>query len=333
MITKYTNLVEIPKVSIKNLAEIVRRYNFAKYEKAKDLAELYIKWGDIFKINNLLAWSQAMYETEFLKFNGIVPESANNFAGLGVTGAKDVYYTFETEELGIIAHFAHLAWYCYPDHVNEYCSKKYDPGHTDKKHRFDVFKLEDLGRKWAMSSLTYGQSIADMANQILELRKKYSKSKTKLRIEDYLNWFISRFKKPDWKYIAIHHTVSDQFETTMEMIRGWHKARGFIGEGYNFGINGYGNIEFGRSLNIPGAHVKGWNSVAIGIACYGDFRSDRLTKEQIDRLIELIIPLKAEYNIPTSNILGHCQFEGSKTVCPSKNILNKLDEIKDLSEI
>ena len=35
MITKYTNLVEIPKVSIKNLAEIVRRYNFVKYENAK----------------------------------------------------------------------------------------------------------------------------------------------------------------------------------------------------------------------------------------------------------------------------------------------------------
>ena len=43
MITKYTNLVEIPKVSIKNLAEIVRRYNFVKYENAKRLAELYIK--------------------------------------------------------------------------------------------------------------------------------------------------------------------------------------------------------------------------------------------------------------------------------------------------
>lgn len=178
-ITKYNNLIRYPEVEAKDLAEIVKKYNPSKYERAKRLAKLYIKWGDKFQIYPLLAWPQAMHETGFLTFKGIVPESANNFCGHGATGAEGVYNVFETEELGVIAHYSHLAWYCYPEHYDLkdedgdlYCSKKYDIRHFGTKHRYNVFNLEQLGGKWATPGHTYGQRIADIANKILEIKFK-----------------------------------------------------------------------------------------------------------------------------------------------------------------
>lgn len=331
-ITKYNNLIRYPEVEAKDLAEIVRRYNFPKYERAKRLAKLYIKWGDKFQIYPLLAWPQAMHETGFLAFEGIVPESANNFCGHGATGAEGVYNVFETEELGVIAHYSHLAWYCYPEHYDLkdedgdlYCSKKYDIRHFGTKHRYNVFNLEQLGGKWATPGYTYGEAIAKIATQILNIKFNYKSNATN-KIRDYLN----QFKKKDWKHVAIHHTVSNQFTTTMDKIKSWHKARGFIREGYNFGINGKGEIEFGRPLNMAGAHMRGWNTSAVGVALYGDFRYDKLTQGQEDRLIELLSTLGAVYDIPNSNILGHRQFKGQYTLCPGKNILKEMNRIKDL---
>lgn len=331
-ITKYNNLIRYPEVEAKDLAEIVRRYNFPKYERAKRLANLYIKWGNKFQFYPLIVWSQAMHETKYLIFDGIVPESANNFCGHGATGAEGVYNTFKTEELGIIAHYSHLAWYCYPEHYDLkdengdlYCSKKYDSRHFGTKHRYNVFNLEQLGGKWATPGLTYGQAIAKIATQILDIKFNY-KPNINNAIKDYLN----QFKKKNWKYIAIHHTVSDQFKTTMKMIKNWHKARGFIREGYNFGINGKGEVEFGRPLNMAGAHIKGWNTLAIGIALYGDFRYDYLTDDQEMALIGLVKEVNTKYEIIKPNFLGHQQFKGQHTLCPGKNIIREIERLKDL---
>ena len=152
--------------------------NSNQIDRARRLAPLYIKWGSTFNIRYDIAWAQMCHETGFLQFGGIVPPEANNFCGLGATGAKDadenyVYNSFATEELGIIAHYIHLAWYVCPDHLNIvdsegdlYCSTKYDPRHSDTSHNYNGDStLGTLNERWAPST-TYTAKIIQFANEI-----------------------------------------------------------------------------------------------------------------------------------------------------------------------
>ena len=87
-------------------------------------------------------------------------------------------------------------------------------------------------------------------------------------------------------------------------------------KGHNFGINGIGVIETGRPLNMSGAHVgPKWNSKAIGIALYGDFRYDKPCKAQKKAAFNLIKELMEKYNIPLKDVKGHREF-GFATSCP-----------------
>ncbi len=102
----------------------------------------------------------------------------------------------------------------------------------------------------------------------------------------------------------------------MAQIRQWHLARGFLREGYNFGINGEGKVEEGRPLNMSGAHVgPKWNGIAIGICLYGDFRYDRLTQGQKSSAYDQCSLLMHEFKIPIENVKGHREF-GLATACP-----------------
>ena len=72
---------------------------------------------------------------------------------------------FASEELGIIAHYAHLAWYVYPNHVNGYCSSTYDPRHIGA-HRFNGdSSINCLNGRWAPAG-DYANKIIAFANQI-----------------------------------------------------------------------------------------------------------------------------------------------------------------------
>jgi len=315
MLRENTSLIGVFKGSWQDLFnQFIKNTQSYNAKKVERLAKLYIKYGELFKIRADLAWAQMEHETGFLSYKGIAKPEWNNFAGIGVTGAPGAGNRFKTEELGVIAHYAHLAWYVYPQHVNQYCSKKYDPRHFGIKHNYNGdHTLKRLNDAWAVPGKTYAQSIAKLANQVFVsdspitlVESITQKVKNALTIET--NY--------DWGYIAIHHSVSDQFKTTMDKIKRWHLARGFIREGYNFGINGYGEIEVGRPLMMAGAHVKGWNTKAVGICLYGDFRYDILTKEQEKAAYELCKNLMSRFGIAISNVKGHKEFPDQKTACP-----------------
>ncbi len=164
-VSNETSLVGVSQVTEQQLVDLFRKKGFtAQIPKAQELAPLYIKWGKKFNIRADIAWAQMAHETGFLTFGGIVPESANNFSGIGATGPPGVYDTFKTPELGVIAHYAHLAWYVYPDHINEYCNKQYDPRHSDT-HRYKGDELGVLNGNWAPSP-TYTDKIIQFANMI-----------------------------------------------------------------------------------------------------------------------------------------------------------------------
>ncbi|HAX18383.1 MAG TPA: hypothetical protein DCY00_07310, partial [Actinobacteria bacterium] len=159
-----TNIVGYVPVSVDQLLKPFINRGSGQIDRARRLADLYIRWGQAFNIRADIAWAQMCHETGFLEFTGVAKADWNNFAGVGVTGPGAVV-TFASEELGIIAHYAHLAWYVYPDHVNGYCSSTYDPRHIGA-HRFNGdSSINCLNGRWAPAA-DYANKIVAFANQI-----------------------------------------------------------------------------------------------------------------------------------------------------------------------
>ena len=164
VITGGTNIIGYVPVSVDQLLKPFINRGSGQIDRARRLADLYIRWGQAFNIRADIAWAQMCHETGFLEFTGVAKADWNNFAGVGVTG-PGVVVTFASEELGIIAHYAHLAWYVYPNHVNGYCSSTYDPRHIGA-HRFNGdSSINCLNGRWAPAG-DYANKIIGFANQI-----------------------------------------------------------------------------------------------------------------------------------------------------------------------
>ncbi len=168
-VSNSTSFVGYIDVSVDNLIKIFKDRNSGKIERATRLAPLYIKYGKLFNLRADLAWAQMCHETNFLEFTGDVKPNQNNFCGLGATGGGVPGHSFATEELGVIAHYAHLAWYYYPNHVNEYCNKTFDPRHLGNGHinYTGNTTLGFLNGRWAPGA-TYTDKIILFANQIIQ---------------------------------------------------------------------------------------------------------------------------------------------------------------------
>ena len=172
-VTEDTSIVGYSSVTVDELVRMFSKYNPYKVDRARRIATYYVKYGRIFNIRADIAWAQMCHETNFLRYTGIAKEGWNNFCGLGVTGSPDVGERFATEELGVIAHLIHLAWYVYPDHLNIrdssgdlYCSNKYDPRHFGSGHNYNGDStLGALNERWAPAP-DYTYKIIQFANEI-----------------------------------------------------------------------------------------------------------------------------------------------------------------------
>jgi len=333
-------------------------------ESVEEISKLYIKWGSTFNIRPDFAWSQMCIETDFLNSNNVKTRN-NNFGGLtylikGNDNGRE-YHSFDTLELGVIAHYAHLAWYIYPEHIDkEYCSKQYDPNHNEingKEHLYVGYNLNCLNKRWNPSSL-YSEKISMCANMIYELIAEGRNSEQKLSsIQCIKNGIIDladvEIGEKEWKYIAIHHSATHNGNT--KTFRKYHRSKKWWDIGYNFvicngGDGADGELQKGRSIGISGAHVKSYkgvnyNNMALGICLVGWFdniiweHSDldkkfenpynkTPTKKQLDTLISLVKDLMKEYNIPVENVLGHREFPNVHKSCPGFNF--NIDKFRKL---
>lgn len=108
-----------------------------------------------------VVYAQAMLETNFLQFGGLVKADQCNFAGIGATGGGNSGNTFADVRTGLLAQVQHLKAYASTEKLNNKCV---DP-------RFEYVErgcgptLYLMGTKWAMST-TYGDELVDM---LLEL--------------------------------------------------------------------------------------------------------------------------------------------------------------------
>jgi len=124
--------------------------------------------------------------------------------------------------------------------------------------------------------------------------------------------------------IIIHCSATQEGRSiTADTIDKWHKKRGWKGIGYHYVIGLNGMIEYGRMIDIPGAHVKGHNANSIGIVYIGGVESekkngkwiakDTRTPEQIATLLELLRLLKKIH--PEATIHGHNEFAAKSCPC------------------
>jgi len=139
---------------------------------------------------------------------------------------------------------------------------------------------------------------------------------------------IPIFKSNQWRYIVIHHSVTDEGDaTSLDVI---HRRRGFDrGLGYHFVIdNGTttkidGQIEASPRWikQMDGAHCNaaGMNRFGIGICLVGDFTHHPPSQAQMDSLVLLVNILQKYYRIPLKRVIGHRDVPGKITECPGKS--------------
>lgn len=133
--------------------------------------------------------------------------------------------------------------------------------------------------------------------------------------------FVSR-PTDEIKYIILHHRCG---YGDINSIHQSHIKRGFNGVGYHYYIRRDGTEEVGRPVDAVGAHCKGNNRCSVGICLEGDFRKDKITKEQIETLRKRVTSLVD--NFPIRKIFNHKDL--CKTLCP---VIDLKELVKDILE-
>lgn len=120
--------------------------------------------------------------------------------------------------------------------------------------------------------------------------------------------------------IIIHCTATPEGrECTVDEIRRWHRQRGFSDIGYHYIVHLNGDLDFGRNVDISGAHCLNHNAHSIGVVYVGGVAKDgktpkdTRTQEQKATLASLLLDLRKLY--PKASIHGHRDF--ANKACPS----------------
>ncbi len=125
-----------------------------------------------------------------------------------------------------------------------------------------------------------------------------------------------------WSSIVVHHSGSVYSDPAT--LEAQHRAMNLQGLGYHFIIGngsgmGDGEVHVGyRWLDqLPGAHVAGprgdhFNRTSIGICLVGDGRRRTFTREQMDRLVELVQELSDRLSIAPGQVYLHSDLAGTE---------------------
>jgi N-acetyl-anhydromuramyl-L-alanine amidase AmpD len=121
-------------------------------------------------------------------------------------------------------------------------------------------------------------------------------------------------------FIVIHCSATrPDAQVTEETVRQWHLARNWSDIGYHVFIRRCGMIEYGRPLDVKGAHVLGHNHDSVGICLAGGLSTEGLPENNFtdDQWMSLERVVKAfRYLFPSAKVLGHRDFSGVSKACP-----------------
>ncbi|WP_229683198.1 glucosaminidase domain-containing protein [Virgibacillus oceani] len=149
-------------LSPENMNQYVKEIN----PNAARLGSYYATLGEFYGIRGDIAFAQAMHETDYLRFTGVVKPEQNNFCGLGATGPDNPGASFATPEEGVRAHMQHLFAYASTNPLPaDY--PKIDP-RFDLVTRGSATEWIGLNGKWAVPGSNYGQSILNLYERMVE---------------------------------------------------------------------------------------------------------------------------------------------------------------------
>ena len=148
-------------LSAEQMDQFVKKVN----PKAPALGEFYQTLGKYYGIRGDVAFAQAIHETDYFRFTGVVNPEQNNFAGIGATGGDTRGARFESAEEGVLAQLQHLYAYATTKPLpNQY------PLVDPRFHLVDRGSAPTwtaLNGKWAVPGTTYGQSILALYQQMI----------------------------------------------------------------------------------------------------------------------------------------------------------------------
>lgn len=124
------------------------------------LGQYYERFGEYYGIRGDIAFAQAILETDFFRFTGVVKPEQNNFAGIGTTGPTEPGATFGSPREGVLAQIQHLFAYA----SKEVLPEKY-PLVDPRFHlvpRGSAYTWLDLNGRWAVPGESYGQTILNI---------------------------------------------------------------------------------------------------------------------------------------------------------------------------
>ncbi|MGL4850957.1 MAG: peptidoglycan-binding protein [Clostridium sp.] len=264
-------------------------------------------------VNPSVLLCQAMIETGWMKFGGVLTAEYKNTCGLknskgGGCLDPNAHAKFKSWEDGIEAHAEHLALYAgkkgYP------LKRPKDPRHFD--YLYGKCKtVEELSGTWAMDE-SYSKKIIKLVNEL-------EGGKNNMKINDMFIKYNFSTGRSKVQYIVIHTTgntgrgsgVDNHFnyfnggnrQASADYFVDDKKIGKFVGDNnYSWAV-GDGKGKYGISNS---------NSVSIEICV----NSDGDYNKTIANTVELTKFLMKKYNLPISKVVQH--YDASRKQCPAE---------------
>jgi len=150
-------------------AEQLNQFVKSIHPQAIQLGAKYVTFGVDYGIRGDIAFAQAMHETDFFRFTGVVQPDQNNFSGIGATGGDVRGAHFSTPDEGVLSHIQHLFAYA--------STKPLPDKHSLIDPRFHLVTRGsaqtwvELNGKWAVPGDGYGQSILTLYERMVNETK------------------------------------------------------------------------------------------------------------------------------------------------------------------
>ncbi len=135
-----------------------------------------------------------------------------------------------------------------------------------------------------------------------------------------------KIKRTTTDLIVVHSSATPpSMDIGVNEITRWHLDRGFDTIGYHVVIRRDGAIEYGRPLDVRGAHAKGFNHRSIGVCVVGGVDSDmeaelNFTEEQFSTLERVLTALHGLF--PETTVIGHKDLPATNTKCPGFDVIS-----------
>ncbi|MFP5106966.1 N-acetylmuramoyl-L-alanine amidase [Neobacillus sp. C211] len=132
---------------------------------APELGQFYQTLGKYYGIRGDVAFAQAIHETDYFRFTGVVNPEQNNYSGIGATGGDTRGASFENQEEGVLAQLQHLYAYATAKPLPDQYPLVDPRFHLVDRGSAPTWTA--LNGKWAVPGTTYGQSILNLYEKMI----------------------------------------------------------------------------------------------------------------------------------------------------------------------